>query len=460
MTSLLLALMLAAGSADEASRRFDAAAARYNRGDLNGALAEFQRVQELAPRPAVLFNIGLIQAALGRAADAHQSLEAVLRAPGSLSAERLALARRRLDELSNRVGQLRVRASPEGATVEVDGRPLSCAPCVLDAGAHWLHVSAAKHAPKRLEVLVAPGAEVSTEVALEPEKPEVSAQLWVTSSVAGARVLIDAVAVAQTPLTSTLAVPPGAHVVQVLRDGYVPEQAELQLAAGSVGQLAFELKEDEGRALSNDLVVEVRCAQTGVQLTVDGARRGVDALSVSLPPGPHQLVFERGGHYPLRREVSGASGERLQVTVELEPTPELRASVEATYQRHRLASVVLFGAGAVGLLGGAGYLFYNFTTIDSLQATIDAKRGALECATPAGRPECERLEGERDFLYSVRWLGFAALGAGALAAAVGAVLLFTAPTLGSSAVADPALVPSFGLSLTPDAAGLWVSARF
>ncbi|MBL8956218.1 MAG: hypothetical protein JNK82_35930, partial [Myxococcaceae bacterium] len=114
---LALALLARAEHEDEAARRFDAAVSRYNRGDLDGALAEFERVQELAPRAAVLFNIGMIQAALGRAAEAYTSFNAVLATPGSLSAERLARARAQLRALEPKLGRLKVRVRPSGATV-------------------------------------------------------------------------------------------------------------------------------------------------------------------------------------------------------------------------------------------------------------------------------------------------------------------------------------------------------
>jgi len=52
----------------EASSRFDRGLSLFNEGDNTGALAEFKRAYELIPHPRVLFNIGLVYAAMNRPA--------------------------------------------------------------------------------------------------------------------------------------------------------------------------------------------------------------------------------------------------------------------------------------------------------------------------------------------------------------------------------------------------------
>ena len=68
----------------EAHDRFDRAVRLFGEKDNDAALAEFRRVYELAPNPAVLFNIGLVYAALGRAVEAVDALDRVLEAPGTV----------------------------------------------------------------------------------------------------------------------------------------------------------------------------------------------------------------------------------------------------------------------------------------------------------------------------------------------------------------------------------------
>ncbi|HMA93584.1 MAG TPA: hypothetical protein VKP30_12905 [Polyangiaceae bacterium] len=59
----------------EAADRFDRALKLFEAGDNASALAEFKQIYELLPDPAVLYNIGLVSAAMGRAVDAVDALE-------------------------------------------------------------------------------------------------------------------------------------------------------------------------------------------------------------------------------------------------------------------------------------------------------------------------------------------------------------------------------------------------
>ena len=68
----------------EARERFDRGLRLFEEGDNGGALAEFKRAHELVPNPLVLFNIGLVYAALGRPVEATDALDRVLRDAGRL----------------------------------------------------------------------------------------------------------------------------------------------------------------------------------------------------------------------------------------------------------------------------------------------------------------------------------------------------------------------------------------
>src|SRR5258708_3473725 len=124
----------------EARDRFDRGLRMFNAGDNAGALAEFKRAYELTANAVVLYNIGLVDAQMGRAAEATEVLDRVLATPGSLSPERLALARRTREEQAARVAQVVVVASVDGAVVEVDGVAIGKAPLErplrVTSGAH------------------------------------------------------------------------------------------------------------------------------------------------------------------------------------------------------------------------------------------------------------------------------------------------------------------------------------
>src|SRR5450432_3696495 len=70
----------------EAAARFDRGLQLFNEGDNAGALAEFKQTYAIMPNPVVLFNIGLVYAAMGRPVDAVDALSAVVGA-ASLSPE-------------------------------------------------------------------------------------------------------------------------------------------------------------------------------------------------------------------------------------------------------------------------------------------------------------------------------------------------------------------------------------
>ena len=67
----------------EARERFDRGLRLFDEGDSAGALAEFKRAHELVPNQLVLFNIGLVYAALARPVEATDALDRVLRDPGA-----------------------------------------------------------------------------------------------------------------------------------------------------------------------------------------------------------------------------------------------------------------------------------------------------------------------------------------------------------------------------------------
>src|SRR5580692_11515271 len=145
----------------EAAERFDRGLRLFNAGDSSGALAEFKRAYELIPNLLVLYNIGLVYAQMGRAAEATEALDQVLASPGSLSAERLAIAKRTHDEQAARVADITVTTSVAGAAVEVDGlergkTPLS-GPLRVTSGSHVVGAIAPGYVPLRKEVTIASG---------------------------------------------------------------------------------------------------------------------------------------------------------------------------------------------------------------------------------------------------------------------------------------------------------------
>src|SRR3954465_13568971 len=63
----------------QAAQRFDRGLQLFNEGDNAGALAEFKQTYALHDNPIVLFNIGLVDAAMSRLVDAVDALGPVVR---------------------------------------------------------------------------------------------------------------------------------------------------------------------------------------------------------------------------------------------------------------------------------------------------------------------------------------------------------------------------------------------
>src|SRR4051812_27015782 len=62
----------------EARERFDRGLGLFEKGENAAALAEFKRAYELIPNPVVLYNMGLVYAAMNRPVEAADALERYL----------------------------------------------------------------------------------------------------------------------------------------------------------------------------------------------------------------------------------------------------------------------------------------------------------------------------------------------------------------------------------------------
>ena len=128
----------AAAKAD-AAKRFDRGLALFDEGDNAGALAEFKQVYSTLPNPVVLYNIGLVYAAMQRPVEAVDALKQVVGEP-SLSPGQHQRAQSTLSDQEARIGRLSITTVPAGAHISIDSvdvatTPLS-APLRVAAGSH------------------------------------------------------------------------------------------------------------------------------------------------------------------------------------------------------------------------------------------------------------------------------------------------------------------------------------
>ena len=148
----------------QAAQRFDRGLQLFNEGDNAGALAEFKQTYALMPNPIVLYNIGLVYAAMSRPVDAMDALTPVVDS-ATLSPEQRARAQKTLADQQQRIGRVSVTTVPAGARIDVDGVEVARTPLTtplrVAEGSHVIGAVADGYAHARKEIIVAGNADAS-----------------------------------------------------------------------------------------------------------------------------------------------------------------------------------------------------------------------------------------------------------------------------------------------------------
>ena len=430
---------------EEARTRFDRGIALFNEADNAGALAEFSRAYELFPSPVILFNIGLVHAAMNHPVQAVDALDKVLAAPGSMSAERLEKARATRAEQAARIAALNITGLPPGAVVEIDNVRVATAPLVaplrVASGSRLVAVIAAGFLPFRTEVTVAGGMKLDVPVQLTAMQ-QALAHLMVRTQLAGSDVLVDGVVVGKTPLSASLSVAPGSRKIEVRRPGYSPARSELNLGEGATGELALEPVEDPAQLAAEGGTLAVDVSEPDAQVVIDGKPRPGFGSGIRLPRGPHRLQVDHSGFLPSDRMVEVDKGRSSVVRVVLVPTPETASKHASSVRAHKTWGWTSLVAGAVIAGGGGVWLGYNAGRISDAQDAKDAydrsavKAGGLECdpmsaydqlvanGCPARR---DKVESDLKSAKNSNVYGYVGIGVGAAALVTGVVVLLTGP---------------------------------
>ncbi|MBN1771156.1 MAG: hypothetical protein JXB32_07850 [Deltaproteobacteria bacterium] len=162
----------------EAGRRFDQGVAFYNAGRYGAALAEFLRAYEISGEWTVLYNLGQVSAALGRAADAYVYFQRYLTdGGGEVGALRRSEVRDSMAELEPRIARIAVEVDVDGVEILVDGRSCGTAPLsepvVVEPGSHVVEVRGELIAGgrERREIILASGLTETVRVASATPPP-------------------------------------------------------------------------------------------------------------------------------------------------------------------------------------------------------------------------------------------------------------------------------------------------
>jgi hypothetical protein len=429
----------------EAARRFERGLKLFNAGDNAGALAEFKRIYEILPNPVVLYNIGLVYAAMARPVDAVDALEPAIQS-GALSTTDLEHAQQTLADQKARVARLNVTTTPDGARIEIDGvqvakTPLS-GPIRIAEGNHIVGAVAEGYAPARKELVVAGNVDASLHLDLVPSQSKTPANLSVRSVTLGAEVSVDGKPAGQTPLATSITTTPGHHVVELKRPGYAAARREIDLGEGASGDVTLDLAVDPS-ALGTDgatLVVEAR--EGDIEVLVDGERKGPYTAPLRLPRGPHRVGVAAAGFVQTERQVNLDPSVTNVVRFELEPTPETRESYRSGALFHRTWGLVGIIGGAA-IAGGGAALFVigsgQKSDGEDANAEVDRKLDANEppCDHKSGFAaeadgtayQCDQARSAAESKVSSgktkTTLGVVGMGVGGAVAVTGLVLLLT-----------------------------------
>jgi hypothetical protein len=433
----------------EAAQRFDRGLELFDQGDNAGALAEFKRTYEILPNPMVLYNIGLVYAAMLRPVESVDALEPAI-AGGGLGVKQLERAKQTLTDQKARIGRLSVTTTPDGAHVEVDNvevaiTPLT-APIRVSEGSHIIGAVAEGYAPARKELVVAGNSDASLHLDLVLTQGKQLANLTVRGT-AGAEVRVDNEVLGKTPLETSITLVAGHHVVELRRPGYSSARREVDVGEGATGELEVGLVVDPSALGTDGATLALDASEPGADVTVDGDHKGAYRDPLRLPRGPHHLTVMAAGFLPVDRDVDLDPGQTNVIRVQLEPTPEKRAQVMSNARFHKtwgwigvIGGAAIAGTGAALVAVGSSQQSDAKNQIDSLNDKSanqlppcdQANAYAAEASQPKGQRDdylCNKGFSDAQNKYdSAKGLitgGYVGIGVGGALLVTGVVLLLT-----------------------------------
>ncbi|HLK93509.1 MAG TPA: PEGA domain-containing protein [Polyangia bacterium] len=423
----------------EAAERFDRGLKLFNQGENAGALVEFKRTYELTGDPTTLFNIGLVYAELKRPIEAVDALETLLKSGAKLAPEQRQKAERVRAEQAAFISFLTIEANIPGA-IEIDGveaghAPLA-APLRVAAGHHVVGVVAAGYAPSRKTIDIAGGETQKLSFSLLPGEATLG-HLAVHCALPEATVWVDGADSGRTPLSQTLALTPGAHHIEVRRDGYRTAMADIKLDLGAVADLTLEPEIDAAAVAQTGGNLALTVSETDAKVSIDGHPAEMLTGSIRLPTGPHHVSITRTGFEPADLDVTIARGATFNTSVNLQPDAQTRDAYLAGIHTRRVWGWSVAGVGVAALATGVVLLVTGHSDLNSANANLDSvdmmrvRFGGGQCdpATQYNIPLCQQMLADANQRVNdantKMTIGYVVGGVGAAVAITGAILLLT-----------------------------------
>ncbi|MDN7024056.1 DUF3344 domain-containing protein [Methanoculleus sp. FWC-SCC1] len=218
----------------------------------------------------------------------------------------------------------------------------------------------------------------------------------VTSSPAGADVLLDDEETGESTNTTLQGVPAGDHVVTVFKDGYrEPDEKWVTVEGGGTAEVHFSLTPITGS-------IQVLSEPAGAAIYLDGEKQAAvtDATLSDVPVGEHTVTVKKAGYQDASETVTVEEDETAEVSFELSAaagggaggTTSSGGSAASDTQGYSGGALTLYRTGTLS----GGFLFVNASGYSGLLAPGDAKEYTLPVEVPAGTT----VEAARLYLYS------------------------------------------------------------
>ena len=423
----------------QAAQRFDRGLSLFNEGDNAGALAEFKQTYALLPNPLVLYNIGLVYAAMGRPVDAVDALIPVIDS-ATLSSGQREQAQKTLADQRQRIGRVSVTTVPDGARIDVDGvevarTPLT-APLRVAEGSHVIGAVAEGYAHARKEIIVAGNADATVAFELVLGSAKRPANLTIRSRTNDAEVVLDDQAIGKTPLATSVSVPAGKHSVELRRPGYHPSRQDVIVGEGATGEVALDLVVDSKALLRDGADLTLDSGESNIDLTIDDEHLGLYTGPLRLPKGIHHVRLHVAGYVPLEQDVLLDGNKANVLAPRFQPTPETRQAHDSNVRWHRTLGWIGIGGGvaiagaSVALTVVAGSDKSNAQKdFDAAEALVAGDIGDCNSKVEGDLTTCNaRVLSAQDRVNSAKTkqtIGFVGIGVGAAVLATGIVVLLT-----------------------------------
>ncbi|HEY6475347.1 MAG TPA: PEGA domain-containing protein [Polyangia bacterium] len=262
-----------------------------------------------------------------------------------------------------------------------------------------------------------------------------------------AQIEIDGVEAAHTPLSATLRVGAGHHLVGAVAAGYPPSRKAIDIAGGETQKLSFTLV--PGEATLGHLALH--CSLPDAFVFVDGAESGRTPLTqtLALNPGPHHVEVRRDGYRTSSADIKLDLGTVADVTLE----PEIDAAAVAQSGGSLAiaigetdAKISIDGrppeplAGSIRLPAGLHHVSITRAGFEPGDLDVTIARGATFNTTVNLQPDAQTRDAYLAGIHARRIWGWSLSGAGVAAVATGVVLLITGHSALDSANANLATV--------------------